>query len=62
MIFFSHSYDRFNNIWEAAAAPATLLHSMVDLGRNNQLPAIFIQHLDDSIFDLFGSNYIAMAD
>lgn len=61
VIFFRHLYDGFNDIWEAAAASAALLHGMVDFCRDNQLPRINIEKLYNSILDLFLGDDIAMA-
>ncbi|KXF77433.1 hypothetical protein ATN84_08620 [Paramesorhizobium deserti] len=62
MIFFGHFYDRFDNVWEASTAAPALLQGMVDLGRNNKLPAIFVEEPDDGVLDLFLGNNIAVAD
>ncbi|EJN04924.1 hypothetical protein PMI41_01390 [Phyllobacterium sp. YR531] len=62
VIIFRHLYDGFDDIWEAAAAAATLLQSMVNFGRNKKLPRVSIEKLNDSILDLFLCNDIAMAN
>ncbi|MBB2970788.1 hypothetical protein FHU14_001285 [Mesorhizobium sp. RMAD-H1] len=62
MVFFGHFYDRFDNVWEASTAASTLLEGVVDLGRHNKLPAIFIEEPDDRVLDLFLGNNIAVAD
>jgi hypothetical protein len=62
MIFFRHLYDGFNNIWEAATAAPALLHGVVNFCRDNQLPAISIEKLNDSILDFFLGDDIAMTD
>ncbi|MBA8902608.1 hypothetical protein FHW17_003515 [Phyllobacterium sp. P30BS-XVII] len=60
MIFFRHLYDGFNDVWEAAATAAALLHGMVDFCRDNQLPRVNIEKFNNSILDLFLGNDIAM--
>ena len=62
MIFFRHLYDGFNDIWEAATAAAALLHGMVNFCRNNKLPWVHIEKLNDSILDLFLGDNIAMTN
>jgi hypothetical protein len=62
MIFFRHLYDGFNDIWEAATAAAALLHGMVNFCRNNKLPWVRIEKLNDSILDLFLGDNIAMTN
>ena len=62
MIFFSHSYDRFYNIWEAAAAATALFESVINSSRNDEAPAVFIQQLDDNGFNILVSNDIAATD
>ncbi|MET3593392.1 hypothetical protein ABID26_002789 [Mesorhizobium shonense] len=54
--------DRFHHIWEAAATAAALVHGMIDLGRHNKLPGIFIQQTNDRLLDLLFGNDVAMAD
>jgi hypothetical protein len=62
MIFFRHLYDGFSDIWEAAAAAAALLHGMVNLCRNNELPRVGIEKFNDSILDLFLGNDVAVTN
>jgi hypothetical protein len=62
VIFFRHSYDGFNDIWEATTAAAALFHGMVNLGRDNQLPRISIEKFNDRILDLFLRDNVAMAN
>ena len=59
---FGDPNDRFHHIWEAAATAAALAHGMIDLGRHNKLPRIFIQQTDDRLLDLLFGNDVAMAD
>src|SRR5690606_32016819 len=56
MVFFGYPDDRFHHIWEAAATAATLLHRMVDLGRDDELPRILVQQRDDGLLYLFLGN------
>ncbi|OYR15605.1 hypothetical protein CEV32_4881 [Brucella rhizosphaerae] len=35
MIFFSHPYDCFYDVWEAATAAAALGHGVIDGARND---------------------------
>jgi hypothetical protein len=62
VIIFRHLYDGFDDIWEAATAAAALLQSVINLGRNEKLPRVSIEKLNDSILDLFLGNDIAMAN
>jgi len=62
MIFFRHLYDGFNDIWEAATAAAALLHGMINLSRNNQLPRIRVEKFNDSILDFLLGDNVAMAN
>nr|WP_246690986.1 hypothetical protein [Neorhizobium alkalisoli] len=47
---------------EAAATAASFRHGMIDLGRNNQLPTVFVKKLDDRVPDLLVGNVITAAD
>lgn len=62
VIFFRHLYDGFNDIWEAATAASPLLHGMVNLCRNNELPRIGVEKFNDSILDFLLGNDVAMAN
>lgn len=62
MILFSHPYDRFYDVWEAATATAALGHGIIDGARNDKLPAILIEKLDNNSFDVFIGNNVAAAD
>lgn len=62
VIIFRHLYDGFDDIWEAAAATTTLLQSMINFCRDEKLPRVSIEKLNDSILDLFLGNNIAMAN
>jgi hypothetical protein len=61
MILFSHPYDRFHDVWEAATATAALGHDIIDGARDNKLPAILIEKLDDDGFNIFIGNNVAAA-
>ncbi len=62
MVFFSHPYDGFYDIWEAATATAALIHGIIDSAWHNKLPAIFIKKLDDGVFNFFFGNNVATTD
>tara|TARA_R110000744_G_scaffold125842_2_gene232107 strand:+ start:450 stop:791 length:342 start_codon:yes stop_codon:yes gene_type:complete len=55
------SDDNVYHIGETTTAFSTLFHSVIQLYRDNQLPAIFIQHRIDRLDDLFFSNNITVA-
>ncbi|OHV77577.1 hypothetical protein ORS3428_10530 [Mesorhizobium sp. ORS 3428] len=38
------------------------MHGVIDLGRHNKLPGIFIQQTDDRLLDLLFRDDVAMAD
>ncbi|OYR14752.1 hypothetical protein CEV31_3215 [Brucella thiophenivorans] len=62
MIFFSHPYDRFYDIWEAATAATTLGYCIKDSSRDDETPAIFIEKLRHNSFNIFIGNNVAAAD
>ncbi len=62
MIVFGDPNDRFDHIWEAAATATSLLHRMIDLGRDDQLPGVLVEQPDDGLFDLLLGDDVAMAD
>jgi hypothetical protein len=62
VIFFRHLYDGFNDIWKAATAASALLHGMVNLSRNNELPWISVEKFNDSILDFLLGDDVAMAN
>ncbi|MFQ0814140.1 hypothetical protein AVM02_14060 [Brucella anthropi] len=61
MILFSHPYDRFHDVWEAATATAALGHGIIDGAGYNKLPAILIEKLDHNRFNIFIGNNVAAA-
>lgn len=62
MIFFCRANDEIYHIGEAAAATATLLHGVIDFGRNDQLPTVFIKEAIDDVPDFFVGDVIATAN
>jgi len=62
MILFSHPYDRFHDVWEAATATAALGHDIIDGAGNDKLPAILIKKLDNNGFNVFIGNNVAAAN
>ncbi|MBA4784611.1 MAG: hypothetical protein H2046_02450 [Rhizobiales bacterium] len=54
--------DQLDNIGEAAAATTALAHGVIHLGRNDQLPAVLIEELDDDLADILVGDVIAAAD
>jgi hypothetical protein len=61
MIFFGCADDEVYNTGKAATASTTLLHCVIDLGRHNQLPTVFIEKPVDDILDFPIGNVIATA-
>jgi hypothetical protein len=59
---FGDPNDRFHHIWEAAATAAALVQGMVDLRRNDELPGILLEQLDDRVLDLLFGYQIAVTD
>jgi hypothetical protein len=62
VIFLSGLDDDVDDIWEAAAAAAALAHRVIDLRRNDKLPAVLVQELDDDVADFLVGDVIAAAD
>ena len=54
--------DDVDNIGEAAAATAALLHGVIDFCRYDKLPTVFIEEVVDNIPDFFVGYVIAAAD
>ncbi|MBW8639306.1 hypothetical protein K1W69_19080 [Hoeflea sp. WL0058] len=52
--------DDINHIGKAPATLTALLESMVDLDRNDQLPAIFIEKSPNRLFDFTFGNDVAV--
>jgi hypothetical protein len=59
VIFFSCADNQVDNIGKASAAAAPLFHGMIHFDRNDQLPTILIQQLDDRVADFPIRNVIA---
>jgi hypothetical protein len=62
VIFLGCADDKINDAGEAATATATFAHGMIDLGRNDKLPTIFIEQLNDSVADFLVGDVIATAN
>ena len=54
--------DQIHDIWETTATTAFLVHRMVQFPRNNQLPAIFIEHIADCVAYVHFGDKIAAAN
>jgi hypothetical protein len=62
VVVFGDPNDRFHHIWEAAATAAALVQGMVDLRRNDELPGILLEQLDDRVLDLLFGYQVAVTD
>jgi hypothetical protein len=62
VVLFSCLDDEIDDIREAAATAATLGHGMIDLGRDDQLPTVIVEQLDDRVPDVRIGDVIAAAD
>jgi hypothetical protein len=62
VIFLGSPDNQIHDIGEATAATAALFHRMVDLDRNDQLPTVLAEELDDRILDLPFGDVIATAN
>ena len=54
--------DDVDNIGEAAAATAALLHDVIDFRRHDKLPTVFVEEVVDDLPDFFVGDVIAAAD
>jgi hypothetical protein len=59
VIFLGRADNQIDDIGKASAAAATLGHGVIHFDRNNQLPTVLIQKLDDRVADFLISNVIA---
>ncbi|MBT9372688.1 hypothetical protein KLP42_22520 [Rhizobium sp. CSW-27] len=62
VIFFGGADNEIDDVRETAAAAAALLHGVIYLGRNDQLPTVLIEEAVDHIPDLPVGYVIATAD
>jgi hypothetical protein len=62
VISFGDADDDVHHIRKAAAADAALTHLMVDLGRNDELPGILLEQVEDDALDLAIRDDVAVAD
>jgi len=62
MIFFGDPYDRFYDVWEAAAAAAALGHDVEHGAGHDQLPTILIEHFNNNGLDILVGDNIAAAN
>lgn len=62
MIGLGRSDNDVDDIGEASATAAALLHCMIDLGRHDKLPTVFFQKTVDDVFDLFFGDEVAAAN
>jgi hypothetical protein len=62
MILFGRPNDQVDHIRKATTAASTLRHGMINLARNDQLPAVLIEELNDRVPDIFVGDVIAATD
>lgn len=62
MIFFGCTDNEINHIGKTSAAPAALLHGMIDLRRNDELPTVLIEEAVDHVPDFPIGYVIATAN
>jgi hypothetical protein len=62
MIFLGRLNDEVYDIGETAAATAAFLHRMIDLGRHDKLPTVFIEEVVDDFPDFLVGDVIAATD
>jgi hypothetical protein len=62
VIFLGSADDKINDVGKAAATTTTFAHGMINFGRNDKLPAVFIEELDDSVADFLVGDVIATAN
>jgi len=62
MIVFGSLDDDVDDVGEATTATAALLHGMVDLRRNDQLPTVFVEKAVDNLTDFLVGYVVAAAD
>lgn len=59
MILLGGADDDVDDIGETAAATAALLHRVVNLRRNDQLPTVLIEEPDDRVLNVLVGDEIA---
>jgi hypothetical protein len=62
VILLGYPNYRFHHIWETAATAAALLHRMIDLRRDDQLPTVLVEQRDDRLLDFLLGDDITLAD
>jgi hypothetical protein len=51
--------DDVDDVGKTAAATATFFHRVIDFCRNDKLPTVLIEHLDDGVLDVLIGDKIA---
>ncbi|MBB4237105.1 hypothetical protein GGD57_003701 [Rhizobium esperanzae] len=62
MIFLGRLDNDVDDVGETAAATAALFHGVIDLGRHDKLPTVFIEKVGDNLSDFLVGYVIAAAD
>ncbi len=62
MIFFCRADDEINDIRETAATATTFAHCVIDFGRNDELPTVFVKKLNNDVLDFPVRDVVAAAD
>jgi len=62
MIFFGCTDNQVNHIGKTSAAPAALLHGVIDFCRHNELPTVLVEETVDHVPDFPIGNVIATTD
>ena len=62
VVFLGRLDDEIDDIGEATAAAAALLHGVIDLARNDQLPTVFIEKRHDRFLDVLVGDQVAGAN
>jgi len=62
VIFLGRLDDEVDDIGEATAAATALLHGVIDLARNDQLPTVFIEKRDNRFLDILVGDQVAGAN
>src|SRR5690606_24715417 len=62
VVIFSDPHDNVHHIRYAAGTFRASVQFRVNLGRDNQLPGISFQQIENNVLDLFRRDHVALAD
>jgi len=62
VIFLGCLHNDVDDVWKAAAAAAAFFHGVIDFGRHDKLPTVFVEKVGDNLPDFLVGYIIAATD